>query len=173
MLKKVLHKWFKTDIKRDGLLSISIEDLKTLGIETIALDADNTSSFDRTTDPIPGAKEWVEGVKKAGIKVILLSNAKKKRAIILADQYDIPVIGLSCKPLPFGYIRAVIKTRTKPEKIVMIGDQLFTDIMGANIMGFKSIYCKPIEKEKKQALGFAIKRFGEKIVFFLFDKGVI
>ncbi len=173
MLKETLHKWFTTDMKKDGLLDISVDDLKSLGVKAITLDADNTSSFDRTTTPIPGAKEWVENVKKAGIKVILLSNAKKKRAIILADQYDIPVIGLSCKPLPFGYIRAVLKLRMKPEHICMVGDQLFTDIMGANIVGFKSIYCSPIEKEKKQALGFAIKRFEEKIVFYLLEKGVI
>mgnify|MGYP003292942507 CR=1 FL=1 len=168
-----IGKMFKTDLKKESLLLISAEELKEMGIKAITLDADNTSSYDRTTNPIPGAKEWVDSIKNAGIKVILLSNAKKKRAIILADQYEIPVIGLSCKPLPFGYIRAVLKLRVKPSEICMVGDQLFTDIMGANLMGFKSIYCYPIAKEKQQAVGFAIKRFGEKIVFYLMDKGVL
>lgn len=161
---------FKTDMKKDSLLSITVDDLKSLGVKAVTLDADNTSSFDRTTTPIPGAKEWVESVKNAGIKVILLSNGKTKRAKILADQYNIPVVGFSCKPLPFGYIRAVIKLRKKPSEICMVGDQLFTDIMGANILGFKSIYCKPVGKEVAQKLGFAIKRFLEKVVFWVLER---
>lgn len=161
---------FKTDLKRDGLLSVTVEDLKSLGVKAVALDADNTSSFDRTTTPIPGAKEWVKNVEKAGIKVLLLSNGKTERAKILADQYGIPVVGLSCKPLPFGYIRAVIKTRTKPSNYCMVGDQLFTDIMGANLVGFKSIYCKPAGKDAKQKVGFAIKRFCEKVVFWMLER---
>lgn len=161
---------FKTDMKKDGLLSITIDDLKSLEVKVVTLDADNTSSFDRTTTPISGAKEWVESVRNAGIKVILLSNGKKERAKILADQYGIPVIGLSLKPLPFGYIRAVLKSRTKPSQICMIGDQLFTDIMGANLVGFKSIYCKPVGKDARQKVGFAIKRFLEKLTFWILER---
>lgn len=167
---ELIYKWFKATEKRDGLLDVTAEDLKKLGVKGIALDADNTSSYDRTTTPIPGAKEWVDGMKSAGFKLVLLSNGREKRAKILADQYGIPVIGLCCKPLPFGYWRAVVKLRIRPSKFVMVGDQLFTDIWGANMWGFKSIWCKPVGKDRKQKLGFAIKRFIEKLVAFYIDR---
>lgn len=168
--KDVFYKWFYVEEKAPGLLSITPEKLKSMGVKVIALDADNTSSFDRTTEPIPGAVEWVDGMKKAGFKLVLLSNGKKTRAKILADQYGIPVLGLCCKPLPFGYWRAVLKFGKKPDKFVMIGDQLFTDIWGANMWGYQSIWCKPVGKDRKQKIGFAVKRFLEKVVAFYIDK---
>jgi len=169
-VKDIFYKWFYVEEKSDGLLFITPEKLRSMGIEVIALDADNTSSFDRTTEPIPGAVDWVESMKKAGFEIVLLSNGKKKRAKILADQYDIPVLGLCCKPLPFGYWRAVLKFRKNPAKFVMIGDQLFTDIWGANMWGYQSIWCKPVGKDREQKIGFAIKRFLEKVVTFYIDK---
>lgn len=164
-MKDLLHKLFYAEIKKQAIGEISPEELIGMGIKVVALDADNTSSFDRTTKPLPGTEDWIKSLKGAGLKVVLLSNAKTERAKVLADIYDIPVIGMSCKPLPFGYMRAVLKFRTKPQHICMIGDQLFTDILGANICGFKSIYVFPYEKEKRNSKSFAVKRFAEKLIF--------
>ena len=169
-VKDIFYKWFYVEEKSLGLLHITPEKLNEMGVKVIALDADNTSSFDRTTEPIPGAVEWVQNMKNAGFKVVLLSNGKKERAKILADQYGIPVLGLCCKPLPFGYWRAVLKFIKKPSEFVMIGDQLFTDIWGANMWGYKAILCKPVGKDRAQKVGFAIKRFIEKIVLFYIEK---
>lgn len=167
---EVLHRLFKTGKRRRSINEIEPCELISKGIKVVALDADNTSSFDRTTNPLPGAKEWIQSLKDAGLKVVLLSNAKASRAKILADQYDIPVIGLACKPLPFGYIRCVIRFFTKPSHICMIGDQLFTDILGANLVGFCSIYVYPHAKEKQNVISFRIRRFAEKIIFAYQDR---
>lgn len=169
-MSRFLHHLFKADIRRNGIGEINPDWLLDMGIKVVALDADNTSSFDRTTDPLPNAPEWVKSLKDAGLKVVLLSNAKTERAAILADQYDIPVLGLACKPLPFGYIRTMIKFKTSPKKICMIGDQLFTDILGANIVGFKSIYVYPHEVETRNAMSFKIRRYAEKKIFAYQDK---
>lgn len=150
---------------RAGLLFVTKEDLGNAKI--IALDADNTSSYDLTTEPIPGAKEWVEARKSEGFKVVLLSNAKASRAKILSEQYGIDAIGFSAKPFPIGGIRLVLKYRVKPSNVVMIGDQLLTDIIGGNLMGFDTIYTKPYEKEKNRGKVFFFKRKIERIVFKL------
>ena len=159
---------FSANKIRENLLCVEKEDL--MGAKVIALDADNTSSFDLTTTPIPGAEAWVNARKAEGFSVVLLSNAKASRAKILANQYDIPAIGFSAKPFPVGGIRLLLKYRCKPSDVVMIGDQLITDILGANILGFKSIYTKPYEKEKNRGKVFFAKRKLEKIIFKL--KGV-
>ena len=166
----MLRKWFAPTRKYNSLIDITAQDLRDMGVKAIALDADNTSSYDRTRTPIPGAVEWIDGMKKAGFKMVLLSNGKGERTHFLAGLYGIPVICLSFKPLPIGYIRAVLKFRTRPEKFVMIGDQIFTDIWGANLTGFRSIYCKPAGPDNEQKIGFAIKRFFERLVLWYLDK---
>lgn len=165
-----LHRIFSTGRRRHSITEISPEELILSGVKVVALDADNTSSFDRTTDPLPGAAEWIQGLCDAGLKVVLLSNAKAARAKILADRYGIPVIGLACKPLPFGYLRCMLKFFKRPSQICMVGDQLFTDILGANIVGFQSIYVYPYAKEQKNVLSFRIRRFAEKIIFAYQDR---
>lgn len=169
-VQNALHRLFKSDLKVQSVRDIKPETLRSLGVKTIAVDADNTTSHDRTTTPLPGAEEWIKELKKEGFKIVLLSNAATARAKVLADQYDITPLGLALKPLPFGYIRVALRTRTMPQKICMIGDQLFTDIMGANICGFKSIYVFPYAKETRNAASFAARRFLERQIFRIQDK---
>lgn len=161
---------FRPTKRVGGLTEITEKDLRGMGVKVIALDADNTSSYDRTRTPVPGAVEWINSMKNAGFKLVLLSNGKGGRIQYLADLYGIPVIFLSCKPLPIGYVRAVLKFMKRPSKFVMIGDQLFTDIWGANLTGFKSIYCTPAGPDNEQKLAFAIKRICEKITFRYMDR---
>ena len=129
----------------------------------VLIDADNTSSYDLTTDPLPGTEDWVRSMKEAGLKVLLLSNAKTERAKVLADRYAIPVVGMAAKPFPFGYFRAVLTLRTSPKKMLMLGDQLFTDILGANLAGCKSIWVEPYEEDKREGF-FLLKRKLERLV---------
>ena len=131
--------------------------------KAMLIDADNTSSYDLTTDPLPGTEDWVRSMKEAGLKVLLLSNAKAERAKVLADHYGIPVIGMAAKPAPFGYFRAVLTLRTSPKKMLMLGDQLFTDILGANLAGCKSIWVEPYEEDKREGF-FLLKRKLERLV---------
>ncbi len=165
-----LHKLFRTGKRRRSITEIKPHEFVSRGIKVVALDADNTSSYDRTTDPLPGANEWIQSLKSEGLKVVLLSNAKTERARILADKYGIPVVGLACKPLPFGYLRCILRFFTRPSRICMVGDQLFTDILGANFMGFQSIYVYPHEKEKQNVVSFRIRRAAEKIIFAYQDR---
>lgn len=170
LVKKTIIRWFRPTRRVDSVTDITADDLRSMGVRAIALDADNTTSYDRTTTPLPGAVEWIKKMKDAGFKVVLLSNGPGKRAGHLASVYGISVISMSCKPLPIGYVRAVLKFRTRPDKFVMIGDQIFTDIWGANLTGFKTIYCKPAGPDEGQKTLWFIKRISEKILFWYFDR---
>lgn len=159
----------RPELHRRRLTDVTPEDIRSLGVKAILLDADNTSSYDNTTTPIPGSKEWVQGMKDEGFSVLLLSNAKADRAKILADQYDIPVVALSAKPFPFGFRRAGIKLRCLPEEMVMIGDQLFTDILGASLAHVHTIYVDRYQKENRKPYWYPFERFAEAILLFLQD----
>lgn len=165
-----LHKLFKTDIRKQTLWDISVAELLDMGVEAVTVDADNTTSYDGTTEPLPFSHDWINEVKAAGIRVVLLSNASTERASVLAKQYDIPVVGMGLKPLPIGYLRAALKLRLPPSKICMVGDQLFTDILGANAVGFKSIYVYPYQPETRNIVSFRIRRMAEKAIFAYQDE---
>ena len=169
-ISEFLHRLFKTDIRKQTVWDISVDELKDMGVEAVTVDADNTTSYDGTTEPLPFSLDWINEVKAAGIRVVLLSNASTERASVLAKQYDIPVVGMGLKPLPIGYLRAALKLRLPPSKICMVGDQLFTDILGANIVGFKSIYVYPYKPETRSVVSFKIKRIAEKLIFAYQDK---
>lgn len=139
------------------LTDITPELVRAMHCNAVAIDADNTSSFDLTTEPLPGTEDWVRGMKAAGVPVVLLSNAKTERAKVLADRYDIPVIGMAMKPLRQGYLRAAWKTRTAPGRLLVAGDQLFTDILGANRSGCRTIWVQPYEADRRGG-SFLLKR---------------
>lgn len=169
-VREILHKLFKTDKRVQTVWDISTAELLDMGIEAVTVDADNTTSYDNTTEPLPFSNDWIREVKAAGIRVVLLSNASTERAGILAKQYDIPVVGLALKPLPIGYLRAALKLRLPPSKICMVGDQMFTDILGANAVGFKSIYVYPYQLEKRHVISFRLRRMAEKLIFAYQDE---
>ena len=80
-------KLLKPDAKCRYLTDVTPATVKALGCKAVLIDADNTSSYDLTTDPLPGTEDWVRSMKEAGLKVLLLSNAKAERAKVLADHY--------------------------------------------------------------------------------------
>ena len=170
LIYKIINRLFKTDLKRRTLRDVTAEDILSLGASAVAIDADNTSSYDGTTEPLPYSCDWIREMEGAGIPVILLSNAKNVRARALADKYGIPVVGLALKPLPFGYIRAAAKLKLPCKKICLIGDQLFTDILGANLSGCRSIYVYPYKPEERNVDSYRRRRANEKKIFSYLEK---
>lgn len=145
------------------LTDVTPEQVRALGCRAVLIDADNTSSYDLTTDPLPGTEDWVAAMQKAGVPVLLLSNAKAARARLLADRYGIPVVGAAGKPLAHGYWRAALRLRTSPGHLLMLGDQLFTDILGANLAGCRSVWVEPYEPDRREGF-FLLKRKLERLV---------
>ena len=89
-----------------------------------------------------------------------MSNNFKKRVEPFAAKYKLPFMYLSLKPLPLAYFRAVHKLGVKHKEVVVVGDQIFTDIIGSNFSFMKSILLVPMGKEK--SLSFTIRRGFEK-----------
>ena len=67
------------------------------------------------------------------------------------------VVGLAAKPLPFGYFRAVKKLKIKRKNVAIVGDQIFTDVMGGNLSGVKTILVTDITPEDKPFFKFKRK----------------
>lgn len=179
IIKKLLMKPFifilkilKPNLRRNRIKEITAEDLRKLGARLVLIDADNTINYDRTTDPLPGSINWIRQMEKEGFQVMLFSNAKEERAAVTAGKLNIPFSGMSKKPFPFRFFKTCIEKGVKPSETVMIGDQMFTDILGGNLAFVKTVYVTPYEKETNPSLLilFKIKRRLEPIIFRLQDK---
>ena len=129
------------------ITDIPIDYLISMGIKGVALDADNTLSTHHSQTPHDGVTDWLKRARESGLKLMMVSNANKNRVTPFANKLGLEFTSLSCKPLPVGFIRAARKMGLKRGEVAAIGDQIFTDVMGANLAGVKPILVIPIKVE--------------------------
>lgn len=135
---------FMPNEHKKSVYEISINKLKELGIKGIITDLDNTLvEWDR-----PNATEelisWFDEVKKQGIDVMIVSNNNEQRVKAFADPLGIPFIFEAKKPLTRAFNRAVKQMNLAKKEVVVIGDQLLTDILGGNKSGLHTILVVPV-----------------------------
>ena len=151
----------KPDFIFNTFLDITPEFLKENGIKALLLDVDNTLTGAHKSKVLrDGAEEWFELMRENNIGLVILSNALTHRAKAFADAIGLDFVGLSAKPLPFGYLKALKKLGLKKREVAMVGDQIFTDTLGANLLGIKTCLVTDITPETP--LSFRIRRRLEK-----------
>ena len=124
---------------------ISPQALAARGIRLVLADLDNTLVPYKVTRPPDKIVAWKEELKSNGIELFLLSNSRKPgRAQKFAEQLGIPCQGHSGKPKKAGYLRAMERMGCTPGETVMMGDQIFTDTLGANNAGVTPLLVQPI-----------------------------
>ena len=147
----------------DRLTDITAEDIRAMGAKAVALDLDNTSVYDLTLRPLKGAAEWVKKTLDADIPVVILSNSYEWRAKKLSAKFcGIPYIANAEKPAPENYFRAAELAGTDINTLAVIGDQLFTDVQGANGAGAISVRVKYARREIVPGIRFLLLRRREK-----------
>ena len=156
----------KPKIKLKRITDISISILKKYDIDTLILDVDNTMSTHHGQVLTDGLSDWIDMMHKNNIGLIVLSNSKEQRVKPFAEKINLPYISLGLKPLPFGYFKALKKGGSKRKNTAIVGDQIFTDILGGNIVGVKTILLTPIKPE--DGISFKIRRKIEKFLFKIY-----
>lgn len=151
---------FKPTFALRSALEITPASLKIHGIKALILDVDNTLTTHNNPVPADGVTEWIADMKKHGIKLIIVSNNNAERVVPFARMLKLRFVPNGAKPLPMGIHRAIKKLGLKKSEVCAVGDQIFTDILGANLAGIRSIFVYPIEPEKSRF--FKIKRAIEK-----------
>lgn len=160
---------FRPDLFRKRVTEITVSDLKQMGVDTLFLDVDNTLSTHHGKEYVTGLEDWLSLMKREGINLILTSNSKEKRVKPFALGLGLDYVSLSLKPLWRGFTIAKKRLNVKRDKIAVVGDQMFTDVLGAKIYGLKVILLKPILPEDK--VSFKIRRYLEKILFKILKIG--
>lgn len=131
---------------------INVEMLDAMGVNGIIVDVDETLAEQNSQKLFGGVKLWLEYMRKNDRKIIIVSNNFKNRVEPLATALGIPYITAGLKPFPIGLIRAAMKIKCKIREVVVVGDQIFTDILGANLCGMKSILVEPVSVSSKMSM---------------------
>lgn len=134
--------------------------LREQNVKAVLLDVDNTLATYTSHRPVPGAVEWARSLQDEGFQVIIVSNNYERRVSAFAEEFGLPFISFAIKPLPIGYLKARSRLHRTCRECAIIGDQIFTDVIGANLCGMKSILLSPIEPE--EGITFRIRRFFER-----------
>ena len=152
----------RPNIKLDKITDISVDILKKYNITALILDVDNTLSTHHGQVLTDGLEEWLKNMRENNIKLTVLSNSTKKRLAPFAKKIGLDYISLGLKPLPFGYLRALKALGTKRKNTAIVGDQIFTDTLGGNLVGLNTLLLTPIKPET--SLRFRFKRRIEKFL---------
>jgi len=136
------------------LHDVAHEELEAAGIRGLIVDLDNTLVGFRETALAREQVDWVARAHERGFRIVMLSNNFSERVRSLAAQLNVACFPNALKPLPFGFLRAKQCLQLRRREIAVVGDQLFTDVLGGKLCGLYTILTEPIELKD-----FAITRF--------------
>jgi len=142
---------------------IDYEKLYAEGYRGIIFDIDNTLVSHDTPHPTPEICTFLKKFEQEGIKIALVSNNSKVRVSLFNQSLGLPASHRSAKPFKFALKRAARRAGVSAEEVVLVGDQLFTDIWGGNRMGFTTVLVTPIKRDETRFVSLK-RRFEEKII---------
>lgn len=146
---------------------IDYEKLMKKGFSGIIFDIDNTL-VEHGAPANEKSLLLIRRIKELGFSVCVLSNNKEPRVKSFCEAHKLPYIFKAGKPKKISYEKAAQLLQLKRNQIISIGDQIFTDTLGANRAGIYSILVCPIGK--KEEIQIVLKRFLEKIVLFFYHR---
>jgi len=128
----------------DSVCDLTPEVLREHNIQVLLMDFDNTIVPYTCDIPEERVNAWFSSVMEAGIMLCVVSNTTRGRAVDFCNDRGIPCITRAKKPFPAGIRKALAMYSNRAGKIALVGDQIYTDILGANLGGVISILIRPI-----------------------------
>ena len=128
----------------DAVTDLTPTYLQSLGIRLLMLDFDNTLIPYTTNVPTDEVVHWLEKMKNAQIQLCVVSNSHKDRVKAFCRQYGLDCVTHAAKPFGKGICDSMDRYGFPPGQCALVGDQIFTDTLGANWAGTKSILVKAI-----------------------------
>ena len=119
--------------------------LRQSGITFLMLDFDNTIVPYTSDTPTEPMAQWLEQLMDSGIGICVVSNSKRDRVMKFCRARHIPCITHSKKPFSKGIRQCMDRFHLDPAHTALVGDQIYTDTLGANCMGVTSILVKAID----------------------------
>lgn len=164
---------FRPNIYLNSFKEIDLQELVKRNIKAIFMDLDNTlvSPFQKTADD--DVKTFIQNCHQLDLTVIVISNNTEERVSLFCKELGIDYYAMALKPLNKGFKKALQELNLTTKEVCMIGDQVMTDVLGGNLMGFMTILLVPIVEKDLVITKF--NRAIEKVILKVLrlKKGVI
>jgi len=133
----------------DAVWEIDLDALWERGVRGLILDLDNTLVEWNGSRVRPEVRRWLEAARRKGMRLAMASNAIRGRRVVdLAKDLEVPVVKQAGKPFPVAFRRAMAAMGTDAGTTCAVGDQVFTDMLGANWLGLTTVLVKPLSKHE-------------------------
>ncbi|HAX99423.1 MAG TPA: YqeG family HAD IIIA-type phosphatase [Candidatus Atribacteria bacterium] len=164
-MKQFLRKFYPS-LYVDEISEIPLDLLKKKGIQGLIIDLDNTiAPWDQPT-VTQLAEKWLKQAKNEGFKIFLVSNSTTSRVNYFMESLKIPGISMAQKPRRGSFRKALESMDLNQNQVTVIGDQIFTDVLGGNRLNLHTILVNPINRKEffftrlvRLAEKFVMKRF--------------
>ncbi len=156
-----MFKKFYPTVYHPSIYTVDFSNVYSKGIKGLIVDIDNTL-VEHDAPVNEKAIGLFKNLHSLGFKTCLISNNNEERVKPFATAVESDYIFNAHKPSKESYEKAIAQLGFCKDEVIFIGDQLFTDIFGANNIGIKSILVKPIKIDPHFYI--RLKRWGEKIV---------
>ena len=127
-----------------ALTDITAQTLTCRKIRLLMLDFDNTIVPYTTDEPNDAFLLWLEAMKQSQIQLCVVSNSRNDRVVRFCQKYGIDWITHARKPFSKGIRACMERYGAKPEQCALVGDQIYTDVLGGNCAGITTILVKAI-----------------------------
>ncbi|MGH8104373.1 MAG: YqeG family HAD IIIA-type phosphatase [bacterium] len=150
--------FLKPDYTFEAATEITPPLLKHLDVQCILVDLDNTLMPWNGRVFTQEVLHWLENLKAHGFKIVVISNSPWRRVKGLAQQLEVPAVKLSLKPLPIAIMRTLAAQCMSRKKVLLVGDQLLTDILAGKLAGIRTAWVKPISHKEFVWTKYVIRR---------------
>lgn len=156
-----MGKGLQPDLYIKSIFSLDINWLKERNIKGLLVDIDNTLVTHKQRIPDEKVVKLIKHFQDNGIKIAIVSNARKKRVDVFNENLGLYAKYRAYKPSNMGFLEAMSKLNLTSEETAVIGDQLFTDIKGGNKLGLTTILVEPLDSD--EPITVKVKRIFEKL----------
>lgn len=151
------------DFQYECLQDIPVQTLQEHDIKGLLLDLDNTVAPWNDNTLTREVIDWFDSIKEAGISACIVSNNRRpERVAAVADVLEILYVHKAAKPSRKAFEKGIDALGIERQQVAVVGDQVFTDILGGNRAGLKTILVSPIHR--REFTGTKILRFMEIII---------
>lgn len=126
--------------------NIDLDELSARGVDTLLVDLDNTLLPRDGSDIPDSARAWAQSLAEKGFTICLVSNNWHERVSTVANELGIQLVAKAVKPLPFAFLKALRKVGSTRKRAAVVGDQMFTDVLGGKLLGMVTIMVLPLSE---------------------------
>lgn len=137
--------WPVPDLMRDDIYALEPRALSSRGVRLILLDVDNTLAPYTVNEPTQRMRDWVRGMRDAGLEVFILSNNRGERPELFARALGVDFVKKAKKPFTAAARAALAGLGVAPEQAAVLGDQIYTDTLCAKALGATAVLVRPIK----------------------------